>query len=276
MLLSAITLVLEVNTRLLEPVRAQISTLLLPLFLIAESPYRAGGELSDLVATREMLQAQVDAQSAEILALSRIAQQYESLRAENERLRALLGSRARVSSRVLVAELVGVVPAPDTRQVILDKGSTDGVLVDAPVIDAQGLFGRVVEVGRSSSRVLLVTDAAHAVPVQINRNGVRSIAGGTGDATALELENVPVTADVVEGDLVETSGLGGGFPAGFPVGIVQSVRIETTAPFALIEVLPLAELDRARHLLILLDVPAAPVAVDAPAAARSNEPGSPP
>jgi rod shape-determining protein MreC len=195
------------------------------------------------------------AQAEEILALSRMAQQYESLKSENDRLRALLGSRARVTSRVLVAELIGVTPHPETRQIIIDKGSEHGILPDAPVIDAHGLFGRVIEVGAYTSRVLLVTDASHAVPVQLNRTGVRSIAAGTGEPFLLELENVPITTDVREGDLVETSGLGGGFPSGFPVGRVASVRIESTAAFAIVGVTPLAQLDRARHLLILLDAP---------------------
>ncbi|MGA0840038.1 MAG: rod shape-determining protein MreC [Pseudomonadales bacterium] len=259
LLLSATTLALEVNTRLLEPLRTQLASALVPLFVLAQAPYLAGGELGDVFATREMLLERNAAQAEEILALSRMAQQYEGLKAENDRLRALLGSRARVASRVLVAELIGVVPHPETRQIILDKGSAHGVVQDAPVIDARGLFGRVTEVGAYTSRVLLLTDATHAVPVQLNRNGVRSIAAGTGEPFLLELENIPITTDVHEGDLVETSGLGGGFPPGFPVGRVSSVRIEPTAAFAMVGVTPLAELDRARHLLVLLDV-AAPTA----------------
>jgi rod shape-determining protein MreC len=255
LLLSATTLALEVNTRLLEPLRIRLASLLIPIFVLAEAPYLAGGGLGDVVATREMLLERNAAQAEEILALSRMAQQYESLKSENDRLRALLGSRARVTSRVLVAELIGVTPHPETRQIIIDKGSEHGILPDAPVIDAHGLFGRVIEVGAYTSRVLLVTDASHAVPVQLNRTGVRSIAAGTGEPFLLELENVPITTDVREGDLVETSGLGGGFPSGFPVGRVASVRIESTAAFAIVGVTPLAQLDRARHLLILLDAP---------------------
>lgn len=255
LLLSATTLALEINTRLLEPLRTRLASLLTPLFVLAEAPYLAGGGLGDVVATRDMLIERNAAQAEEILALSRMAQQYEGLKSENDRLRALLGSRARVTSRVLVAELIGVIPHPEARQIIIDKGAEHGILPDAPVIDAHGLFGRVIDVGAYTSRILLVTDAAHAVPVQINRTGVRSIAAGTGEASLLELENVPITTDVREGDLVETSGLGGGFPPGFPVGRVALVRIEPTAAFAMVSVAPLAELDRARHLLVLLDAP---------------------
>jgi rod shape-determining protein MreC len=259
-LLSGVMIVLEVSTRLLEPVRQQLSVVLAPLYVVAELPYLAGGGFTDVVSTRDTLLERTREQERQLLELSHVAQQYYALKTENERLRALLGSRARLPSAVLIAELVGVVPAPETRQIILDKGSSDGVSVGAPVIDAYGLFGRVVETSRYTSRVLLVTDANHAVPVRINRNGVRSIAGGTGDPVYLELENVPVTADITEGDLVETSGLGGGFPAGYPVGRVHSVRIEPTSAFALVEVEPMAQLDRSRHLLVILDVPPDPVA----------------
>lgn len=248
-------MVLEVTTRLLEPMRNMLGSVVAPVFFVAELPYLAGGDLGDLVATHETLRKRTHEQDQQLLELSHIAQQYHALKTENERLRALLGSRARLPSAVLIAELEGVVPTPEIHQIILDKGDADGVKVGAPVIDAYGLFGQIVATSRHSSRVLLVTDANHAVPVQINRNGMRSIAGGTGDPVYMELENVPVTADITEGDLVETSGLGGGFPAGYPVGRVASVRIESNSAFAVVRVEPMAELDRSRHLLVILDVP---------------------
>jgi len=263
-----VLLVLEVTTRLLEPLRSGVATVLTPLHFIAELPYLAGGGLGEVMATRETLLARTREQETRLLELSHIAQQYHALKTENERLRALLGSRARLPSAVLIAELVGVVPAPGTHQVILDKGARDGVASGAPVIDAYGLFGQIIEVSQFTSRLLLVTDANHAVPVQINRNGVRSIAGGTGDAAYLELENVPITADITEGDLVETSGLGGGFPPGYPVGRVDSVRIEPTSAFARVRVRPMAHLDRSRHLLVILDTPGS---VDEPEPAAGPE-----
>jgi len=188
-----------------------------------------------------------------VLELTEISQQYQSLKTENERLRGLLGSRARLPAQVLVAELVGVVPTPNTFQVIIDKGSAAGVTLGHAVIDAHGLFGQVVEVDRFTSRVLLIADTSHAVPVQVNRNGVRSIAGGTGRLDILELENVPVTADIQEGDLLESSGLGGRFPRGYPVGYVTSKIVEQTHPYARVTVRPLAQLDRSRHVLVVFD-----------------------
>ncbi|MEZ5552596.1 MAG: rod shape-determining protein MreC [Pseudomonadales bacterium] len=243
----------DVSTRLLEPFRSVVGTLVSPLQIIAESPYLAASEVGEVFSSRDNLQAQNAALRQRVLELTEVAQQYQSLKTENERLRGLLGSRARLPAQVLVAELVGVVPSPNTFQVIIDKGSAAGVAVGHAVIDAHGLFGQIVEVDRYTSRVLLIVDTSHAVPVQVNRNGVRSIAGGTGRLDVLELENVPVTADIREGDLLESSGLGGRFPRGYPVGYVTSTIVDQTHPYARVTVRPLAQLDRSRHVLVVFD-----------------------
>lgn len=243
---------LESATRLLEPARAVVMTVVAPLQVIAELPYLLSDEVGDVVASREGLRDRNAELERRVLELSQLSQQYMALKAENERLRALLGSRARLPAEVLIAEIIGVVPAPGTHQVVLDKGTNDDVMAGDAVIDAQGLFGQVVEASRFTSRVMLITDPSHAVPVQVNRNGVRSIAGGTGELDLLQLENVSVTADIREGDLLETSGLGGRFPSGYPVGYVDAVVIEPTAAFASVTVRPLARLDRSRHVLVVL------------------------
>jgi rod shape-determining protein MreC len=247
-----VLIALESATRLLEPVRAALMTVAAPLQVTAELPYLLSDEVGDVFATREGLLEQKDELERRVLELSQVSQQYMALKAENERLRALLGSRARLPAEVLIAEIISVVPAPGTHQVILDKGTSDDVQLGDAVIDAEGLFGQVVEVGRFTSQVMLIIDPSHAVPVQVNRNGVRSIAGGTGALDSLQLENVSVTADIREGDLLETSGLGGRFPPGYPVGYVDAVVIEPTAAFATVSVRPLARLDRSRHLLVVL------------------------
>ena len=231
--------------------RVVIGTLLSPLQVIAESPYLVGSEVGEVIASRDSLLADNAGLARRILELSQVSQQFLALKKENERLRELLGSQARISAEVLIAELVGVVPTANTHQVIIDKGAEAGVEVGQAVIDAEGLFGQIVEVNQYTSRVLLITDVSHAVPVQVNRNGLRSIAGGTGRLDELVLENVPVTADIREGDLLESSGLGGRFPVGYPVGHVSSLSIEPTSPYAIVSVRPLAQLDRSRHVLIV-------------------------
>jgi len=252
-LVSAILISLELTTRLLEPVRSVIATVVSPLRFIAQSPYRIGDEVGDVVATRQMLLERNELLERQVLELSNSSLQLLNLKQENQQLRELLGSQARVADKVLIAELVGVVPTVNTHQIIIDKGVNAGVRLGQAVIDSEGLFGQIVEVDQLTARVLLITDVSHAVPVQINRNGLRSIAAGTGRMDRLGLENVPISADIVQGDLVETSGLGGRFPQGYPVGYVDAMVVEPTASYAQVSVRPTALLDRSRHVLVVME-----------------------
>ena len=244
---------LEISTGLLKPVRGYLETLVSPIYLIAESPYLLSSEVSLQVSTHETLIEQNEALNRQVLALSHISQQFMSLKAENDRLRELLRSQARLSDEVLIVEIVGVIPTPGSFELVIDKGNDAGIRPGQAVLDAQGLVGQVVSVSALTSRVLVVTDPDHAVPVQVTRNGVRSIAGGTGDAAALLLENVPISADIIEGDVLETSGLAGRFPRGYPVGTVASVTKEPTSAHAEVVVLPAAELNRTRHVLVVFE-----------------------
>lgn len=182
-----------------------------------------------------------------------ISQQFVALKAENAHLRELLGSQARLPHEVLIVEVVGIVPTPSSFQLVIDKGTEAGITEGRAVLDAQGLIGQIISVAAFTSRVLLVTDPDHAVPVQINRNGIRSIAGGTGDLNELLLESVPISADIEEGDLVETSGLAGRFPRGYPVGHVSSVMVKPTSAYAQVAVEPAAQLNRTRHVLVIFE-----------------------
>ena len=174
-----------------------------------------------------------------------------ALTAENARLRQLLNSANHVEDQVVIAELTGVAPDPVRHRVVIDKGADAGVRVGQAVIDAQGLAGQVVEVSPFFSRVLLITDPTHAVPVQVNRNGVRAIAEGSGRIDSLELANVAATTDIEVGDLLVTSGLGGRFPAGYPVAVVYEVKEEPGEPFMTVRARPTARLDQSRYLLVV-------------------------
>jgi rod shape-determining protein MreC len=187
----------------------------------------------------------------EVLVLKQQAQRLAVLEAENERLRRLLDATPRFDADYLTAEMLSVDPDPFTHQVIVNRGAQDGVYVGQAVLDATGLFGQVIQVNSLTSRVLMVADANHAVPVQVNRTGMRSIVVGTGDMNVLELEFVPNTADVRIGDLLITSGLAGRFPEGYPVAEVQAIEYDTGEPFATIRARPLAELSRSRNLLLI-------------------------
>ena len=250
-IVSILMTAIDVNSRLLEPFRQVLATLVSPIYLLSEAPYRLASSGSDLVASRHSLIESNSDLERRVLELSHQAQQFAALEEENARLRELLGSRQKVGVEVLVAEIVGVVPAPNTFQMIIDKGASEGVYAGQAVIDAEGLFGQVVEVSAATSRVMLLTDAAHAVPVQVVRNDFRSIAAGTGELGTLELEYVPVTADIREGDVLVSSGLGGRFPRGYPVGEVVSVVVDPTRTYADVRARPSAALDRTRHVLLV-------------------------
>ena len=152
---------------------------------------------------------------------------------------------------MLIAELVNVSADPLKQQIVINKGADDGVYVGQPAIDAYGLMGQVVEVNAQQARVILISDSRHSIPVQINRNGVRAIAEGSGRIDTLMLPNVVATTDIKAGDLLVSSGLGQRFPVGYPVGTVASITQKPGAIFVDVDVDPAAELDRSRHLLLV-------------------------
>jgi rod shape-determining protein MreC len=237
----------------LKTTRASLETVVSPIYLIAQSPYLLADQVGDQVSSHSSLLEENHELERQIQELAHVSQQFIALKAENDRLRELLGSQARLPHEVLIVEVVGIVPTPGSFELIVDKGSDAGITEGQAVLDAGGLVGQVVSVAAFTSRVLVLTDPNHAVPVQINRNGVRSIAGGAGELNELHLESVPVSADIVEGDLLETSGLGGRFPSGYPVGRVSSVVVEPTSAYAQVIVTPTAALDRTRHVLVIFE-----------------------
>tara|TARA_A100001037_G_scaffold303223_1_gene336723 strand:+ start:1009 stop:1758 length:750 start_codon:yes stop_codon:yes gene_type:complete len=241
----------EATSEVVKPVRKAISIGVIPILYIADFPHAANKFISESITSKKKLLDRNKSLEQQLLTASNESLQFQSLRMENEQLRELLGSQKRLAREVLIAELLSVIPTPNTHQIILDKGSMDQVYEGQAVIDSYGLLGQIIEVGYATSRVLLISDASHAVPIRINRNGIRSIASGTGMIDRLELENVPFSADIVEGDLAETSGLGGRFPPGYPVGYVDEIIVEPTASYAKVRVKPTALLDRSRHVLIV-------------------------
>ena len=245
---------IEANTRLLVPVRSVVGTVATPVYMVANIPaniWNAGEWLVDVVANRVGMRERITELEKQVADLSAVSQRFLSLREENNRLRELLGSSARVPGQKLIAELVAVVPDPGKHQIVINKGTADGVEVGEAVIDPRGLFGQVVETARYTSVVLLITDTTHAVPVEVVRNNIRVIAEGVGADDYLELEAVPKSSDIREGDLLYSSGLGGRFPQGYPVGTVTAVKKERTARFANVRVRPAAALDRSRYVLIV-------------------------
>ncbi len=231
--------------------RAWLSLVVTPLQWMVDLPSRAADNLSGVFVSRATLLSDNERLRSEALVLERKVQQNAALMAENIRLRELLSAGERIDEPVRLAELIGVNPDPFQHEVILNRGSEDGVYVGQPVLDAGGVMGQVVTLSHYTSRVLLITDARAAIPVEVIRNGFRAVALGKGDPDELELQHVADTADVREGDLLVTSGLGGRFPRGYPVAEIVEVRRDPGRQFVLVKARPAARLSRSRHLLLI-------------------------
>nr|WP_093308616.1 rod shape-determining protein MreC [Allopseudospirillum japonicum] len=249
--LSVGLLLAEYRWQGMAQVRSTLTIVVTPLQWSADLPGRLWGWGVDLLSHRNALLEENETLKSQVLLLSKRVERMAALAAENVRLRELLHAVAVDEENFITAELIGLDADPFTHQVVINRGREDGVYVGQPVIDATGLMGQVISVAAYTSRVLLVADASHAVPVQINRNGLRLIALGTGAIDELRLAHVPDTADIEENDLLVTSGLGGRFPVGYPVAQVTHIQHDPGQPFAIVSARPLAQLDRSRYLLLL-------------------------
>ncbi len=249
--LSVTLMVVDARFTLLKPVRSQMSLVLMQSYWITDLPQRLWQGVASQFGSRTELVAENEKLKTENLLLQGRMQKLAALTEQNVRLRELLNSSALVNEKVEVAELIGMDPNPFTHRIIINKGERDGVVLGQPVLDARGLMGQVVELMPYTSRVLLLTDTTHSIPVQVNRNGLRAIASGTGNPERLELRHVADTADIKVGDLLVSSGLGQRFPAGYPVATVKEVIHDSGQPFAIVRAVPTAALNRSRYLLLV-------------------------
>jgi rod shape-determining protein MreC len=257
-----------------EIIRSSLSVLIYPLQQLVNIPALIASRMSEKFASREALQAENERLRQLHFLTSAQLQKLTVLEAENRRLRRLLDSAARLPERAIIAELLSVASDPYRHQIVIGKGSRRGVFVGQPILDANGIVGQVLHAGPLSATGLLITDRNHALPVQVDRNGLRGIVVGTGRYRSLELPYLPINADIQEGDLLITSGLGGRFPSGYPVARVVKVERDPARPFARIEAAPTAELDRIREVLLLTAPPAqADVNQDIGAAVSDNAEG---
>lgn len=235
----------------LDSLRRIIGSSLTPIYWLSALPKNISNGVSSLFTSRESLQEELDKLESQMLVLERKAQKLASVTAELNRLRELFNASRLLDEGVVVTEMVAASPNPDNQYIQIDKGLNDGVYLGQAVLDAHGLMGQVISVNDLTSRVLLISDSRHAVPVQINRNGLRAIAYGVGAVNYLELGSVPATYDIKVGDLLVSSGLGGRFPEGYPVGRVSEILIEPGESFAQVKVTPEAQLNRSKLLLIV-------------------------
>lgn len=235
----------------LDRLRSWLGTGIGPVVWLGNIPSYVAHWSDDIFTGRDELKEQNETLNARLLVLERRAQKYADLARDNSELRSALNSASRIDDSVRVADIIGVTPDPFSHEVIVDKGSRDTVSIGQAVLDSEGLMGQVVQVNEFTSRVLLISDSSHAVPVYVHRNGIRANLLGTGDYDSLELVHVPETSDIRVGDLLLSSGLGGVFPKGYPVARVSEVTHDPGEPFSNVRAEPMAQLNRSQMVLIV-------------------------
>lgn len=282
LVLALVLIVADHRLRHLDALRSGLMVMVYPLVYAANLPASLSTKVRLRMATEAQLRDENAVLHRENLVLKGRLQQFDALEAENRRLRDLLGSSFKIGDRVLAAEILGVDLNPYRQQLMIDKGSTLGVYVGQPVLDANAVMGQVVRVDPLTATVLLITDADHILPVRVGRTGLRTLAAGTGTINRLELPHLTNKADIQVGDELFTSGLDGRFPAGYPVARVVEVRIEPGKPFATVVAEPNARLDRAREALLVWTLPttsaqaALAAGVPPPESEALPGPGAPP
>ena len=235
----------------LAAIRDGIATLAYPIQWAVQAPVQAWSAMRESFATKTRVEAENVKVASDNLVLRLKLLRYESLEQENLRLRAVRESSPRAVQRSLVAEILRVDLDPFRQRVLVNKGAQSGVFRGQAVIDAAGIYGQVTRAGPYSAEIILITDPEHAIPVQVNRTGARSIALGTGRAGLLSLPYLPQNSDVIVGDLLVSSGLGGVYPPGYPVAKVTAVVRDPGQPLLAVEAEPLAGLDRDPEVLLV-------------------------
>jgi rod shape-determining protein MreC len=251
-LLSIVLMAIDQRGHYIPRLRDTVGDAAEPLYHFVDWPVRTVESLGSQFESREELRNKNESLRAALLAQEADLQRLDTLVEENRRLRALLEGSETLMFETQFAELVRVDLDPFSHRVMIDKGSADGVEVGQAVIDSEGVMGQVEDVQLHMSRVRLISDPNHAIPVQVNRTGLRAVAFGTGETGELVLESIPLEADVREGDVLVTSGLGDRFPGGYPVATISSVIREEGHTFADVTAHPLAALDRGREVLLIV------------------------
>ena len=253
--LAATLMIVDHRADYLEDLRRLTGVLVEPVYRIAALPADVARATRTAVVSQDTLAKENrELRDALLLAQARL-NRLDALVAQNARLKDLLDAQTSLGLSVQLARLIDVDLDPFRPRVVLNVGASQGVTVGQPVIDAHGIMGQVIEVLGNTSIVMLITDPTHAIPVMVERSGLRTIAYGTGAIDRLELPNIPISADVQVGDRLVTSGLGGRFPAGFPVGEILSISTDSSSLFAAAQARPAAALDRSGDVLLLRDQP---------------------
>lgn len=251
LLISFLTITYDVYTDSSKQIRSYLNTLVSPVIYLANLPQQALDATSKYASSKQALLDENEILRELQLMQNEKLQRYNMLMSENAKLRALLQTNLRIEVKKSVAEIMAVASNPFSQNVMIDKGSSKKVYESQPVLDDLGVVGQVVNVANTTSRVILITDQTHSIPIRIARNDVRGILSGTGDINKMSLINLPHGTDVKVGDSLITSGLGEIFPDGYPVAKVIEIYPDESQPFMKIIAEPVARLDRLKHVLLL-------------------------
>lgn len=245
------TIIADSRLGMFVKIRTYMDTTVSPFYFLANGPRQMLDNVSQTLATRTQLALENRALRQELLLKNSEQLLLGQYKQENARLRELLGSPLRQDEQKMVTQVISTSTDPYSDQVVIDKGLDNGVYVGQPVISDKGVVGQVIATSKLTSRVLLICDASHALPIQVLRNDIRVIVAGNGCTEDLQLEHLPGNTDIRVGDVLVTSGLGGRFPEGYPVAVVSSVKVDTQRAYTVIQARPTAGLQRLRYLLLL-------------------------
>ncbi len=235
----------------LQGLRNTLGTLITPVIYLADIPREFSAWGGQSLVTRSQLRQENQKLREESRILKSQLQKFIAIQAENSRLRNLLGSENLELEKRLLAEIIHIDDDPFRLDFVINKGSSSGVFEGQTVIDANGVVGQVETVYLTSARVLMISDARHAIPIRVARNNVRSIAAGTGQINQLFLRNVTDTTDIKVGDVLISSGLGQKFPVGYPVATVTDVQHDPGKAYAMISATPTAKLEQLSSVLLV-------------------------
>jgi rod shape-determining protein MreC len=266
-ILALLLMVLDARFRYAETLRAALALLAYPLQRVAMAPVQLAVGVAEFFSSQVQLRRENDALREKQLQAAKDLVTLDALAAENTQLRRLVEARERLPRKSTLAEILYSGRDPFSRKVIIDKGGNNGIQPGLPVVDDVGVIGQVTRVYPLLSEITLVTDKDHAIPVQVVRNGLRAVAYGAGDGATLDLRFMAANADILNGDVLVTSGIDGIYPPGIPVAKVARIERDAAYAFAKIACMPAAGAGQHGQVLVLArdaNLPPAPELEQAP------------
>ncbi|HZX72094.1 MAG TPA: rod shape-determining protein MreC [Rhodanobacter sp.] len=251
--LAVVLMVLDQRNGWLWRLRSTASAVVEPVYRLAGLPAAGAHTLSVAFSDRQHLTSENQRLREDLLLANAKLNRMAAVAAQNQHLKKLLDTQHSLGLNVQLARVIGVDLGAYRYRLTLNMGSRDGVKPGQPVIDAHGVMGQVIEVLPHTAVVMLITDPSHAIPVTIARTGLRTVAYGSRDGDSLTLPNLPLAASVQVGDNLLTSGIGGRFPPGFPVGRIEHVAPAVAGMFQVAQARPAAEIERSTDVLLLHD-----------------------